>query len=60
MKAVYETILKVTIVHDLNTLENVKNNAEFSQDMAEMICDEAAMAGGVATYEILDSHMDII
>ena len=59
MKVKYETTIKVTVVHDIDTLENLKDNNEYATDIARLICDEATTAGGVACYEILESSIDV-
>lgn len=59
MKVKYEATIKVTVVHDIDTLENLKDNNEFATDLVTMICDEATTAGGVACYEILESSIDV-
>lgn len=59
MKVKYETTLKLTVVHDIDTLENLKDNNEYASDIARLICDEATTAGGVACYEILESSIDV-
>ena len=59
MKVKYETTLKVTVIHDIDTIENLKDNNEFANDLAQMICDEATTAGSVACYEIIESKIDV-
>lgn len=59
MKAKYEVTLKVTIEHDIDTIENLKSSEEMSNDIVQMICDEATMSGAVASYEILESKIDV-
>ena len=59
MKARYEVTLKVSVIHDIDTLESLKDNNEFANDLARMICDEATMTGAVACYEILESSIDV-
>lgn len=58
-KAKYEVTLKVTIIHDIDTIENLKTSEEMSNDIVQMICDEATMSGAVASYEILESKIDV-
>ena len=59
MKAKYEVTLKVTVIHDIDTIENLKDNNEFANDLARMVCDEATTAGAVACYEIIESALDV-
>ena len=59
MKVKYDVTLKVSVIHDIDTLENLKDNNEFANDLARMICDEATTAGGVASYEIIESALDV-
>lgn len=59
MKAKYEATLKVTVYHDIETLEGIKDNNEFALDLASMICDEATTAGAVASYQIIESSLDV-
>ena len=59
MKAKYEVTIKVSVVHDIDAIENLKDNNEFANDLVQMICDEASQAGGVACYEILNSSVDV-
>ena len=57
MKAKYEVNLRVTIIHDIDTIANLKGSNEFATDLAQMICDEATNCGAVACYEIIDSKI---
>lgn len=59
MKVVYGATIKVNISHEIDTLEDLKDNNEYATDIARMICDEATTAGGVACYEILESTIDV-
>lgn len=51
--------LKVSVVHDIDTIENLKDNNEFANDLAHMICDEASQCGAIASYEIIESALDV-
>lgn len=59
MIANYEVLLKVNITHDIEGMDGLKDNKEMSEDIAKLICDEVTTAGGVATYEIIESKIDI-
>lgn len=58
MKVNYEIVLKVKIIHDFEGWDGLKDNTEMSEDIARLICDEVATAGGVATYEIWESRIE--
>ena len=59
MKVKYEVALKVTVMHDIDTFENLKGNNEFANDLVAFICDEATTAGGVACCEIIESSVNV-
>lgn len=59
MKANYEITLKLNIMHDIDKLTNLKDAHELANDIVHMICDEATMCNGVATYEILNSTLNV-
>lgn len=59
MKATYEVNLKVVVIHDVDTLENLKSNTEMANDIATMICDEATSCGAVAMYDIVSSSVNV-
>ena len=59
MKAKYDVTLKVTVIHDVDTIENLKSNTEFANDLVAMICDEATTAGGCACCEVLESALTV-
>ena len=53
MKAVYDIALKLTIVHDIDEVnEDFKNADELATDICHMICDEAVMCNAVASYDV--------
>lgn len=58
MKLVYESTIKFTVVHDVESLEDIKNNHEYAECIARLVCDESTIAGAVASYEILESKID--
>lgn len=57
MKAEYEVNVKIKASYEIDTIEGLKSNSEFAEDLAQMICDEVATAGGVASYEIIKSEV---
>lgn len=59
MKVKYTTIMKVEVEHTVDTLKEIKADREFANDLAHMICDEATTAGGVATYKIYESTVNV-
>ena len=59
MKAVYDVIMKVKVSHEIDTIEDIKSDREFADDMAQMICDEAVTCNAVAEYEILKSEVNV-
>ena len=59
MQVKYEVELKVTVVHEVSEMEELKTNSELAEDLRAMICDEATVAGGVAVVDILNSPIDV-
>ncbi len=59
MKVIYEIMLKVTAVHEIDTLNELKDNSEYGEDIARVVCDEIATAGGVGSYEIIGTTIDV-
>lgn len=60
MKAKYEITMKLTVIHDIEKVdENLKSSDDLATDICHMICDEASMCGAVATYDIIESTIDI-
>lgn len=62
MKAEYETTIKFKIIHEIDGLKNIaylKTDREFAEHIAQMVCDEAIVAGGIVNYEIIESKVDI-
>ena len=59
MKAKYDVTIKVTFIHDVDTIENVKDPNEMSTDLAQMICDEATFAGVVACCDVIETRLDV-
>ena len=59
MKVKYEMTLKVTVSHDIEGLKNLKDNREYAEDLAQMICDEATVTGGVAVVDVIESTIDV-
>ena len=59
MKAEFEATIKVKAVYDIDTLKGIKSNTEFAEDMARLVCDEIATAGGVGSYLIMESELNV-
>ena len=59
MKAKYKAIICVEVTHEVDKLKDIKSDREFATDLCNMICDEATNAGGVATYKIYDSEVNV-
>lgn len=59
MKVVYEATIKFQVVHEIDSLEELKDNNEFTNDLAHMVCDEATTCGAVASYEIIESKLNV-
>lgn len=59
MKAKYEVNIKIKASYNIDTIEGLKGNAEFAEDLAHMICDEVTTAGGVASYDIIESEVKV-
>ena len=60
MKAKYNNLLELTIVHDVDKIdENLKSSQELAQDICTMISDEATMCNAVCGYQILESTLDV-
>ena len=55
----YEVTAKFVVSHEIDNIENLKDNNEFASDLVQMVCDEASTCGAVATYEIIESKIDI-
>lgn len=55
----YEVTVKFNAVFDYSRIGEIKSNDEFATDIATVICDEIANAGGVAIYDIQESKIDI-
>lgn len=60
MTATYEVTVKLTIVHDVDKVdETLKDANELATDICNMICDEAALCGGVAMYEVIETSINV-
>lgn len=57
MDAKYIVRLEFTASFKDVELENLKSNTEYANDIAQMICDEIATAGGVGSYDIFESSI---
>ena len=59
MKVMYEVTAKFVVIHEIDNIENLKDNNEFANDLSHMVCDEASTCGAVATYEIIESKINV-
>ena len=59
MKATYETTIKIKVIHEIDSIEDLKDNNEFAHCIGAMVCDEATSCGAVATYDVLESKLDV-
>ena len=60
MKATYNITLKLTIVHDVDKIdESLKSETEMANDIVQMIADESALAGAVVCYELLEGTLTV-
>lgn len=60
MKATYNITLKLSIVHDIDRIdENLKSETEMANDIVQMICDESALANAVVCYELLEGTLTV-
>lgn len=56
----YELLLKVKIAHDFEGIENLKDNNEFSIDLANVINSEAMQSGATfCNVEVIESKIDV-
>ena len=58
MKEVYNITINFQIFHDIEEtkLDDVKTAKEMSNDISQMVADEATTAGGVCVFNILKSE----
>ena len=59
MKVKYDVTLKITLIHDVDSVEGLKTNSEIANDIGQLICDEATVSNGVACYEVIESSIDV-
>ena len=59
MKATYEFTMQVKVVHEVDELNGLKSDREMAVSVGEMICDQATYADGVASFDILESSLNI-
>lgn len=59
MVAKYEIEMTVTASYEIDDIDNLKTDKEYAEDLAYLICDEIATAGGVGTFEIKSSIMNV-
>lgn len=62
MKAEYDMILHIKVVHEIDGWElggQLKGDREMADSIGQMICDEASICNGVASYDIIDSKVSV-
>lgn len=59
MKVVHSFLLKMCVVHDIDNLEGLKGANEYAENVAQFVCDEVTQSNGVASYEIIESNVDV-
>ena len=55
----YEITICFKVTQETDTLNNLKSDREYAEDIAHFVCDEIATAGGVVSYSIQDSCVDV-
>lgn len=55
----YTMILKIEVGHDFEGVENMKGDREYAEGVCRMIADEVATAGGVASYDVIESTVNV-
>lgn len=58
----YEMILKIKSYYECDKaepIENIKSNTQYANDIAQIIMDEIAQAGGVGVYDVIISTVDV-
>lgn len=59
MNVKYKMILEIEINHVFDGVEGLKNDREMAESVCEMVADEVATAGGVCSYDIKRSIIEI-
>ena len=62
MKAKYDILLHINVVHEVDGIgeeTHLKSDRELADSIGQMICDEATQCNGVASYDIINSKVDI-
>lgn len=59
MRADYDISVNLKLVYEIDTLEELKNDRQLAEDICRMIADEAIVAGGVASYDIIKSSVNV-
>lgn len=59
MQARYEMIIKFEVVQEIDTLEGLKTNTEYANDVGQMVIDECTNINAVGGYEVLNSSVKI-
>ena len=59
MKATYKITLDLEIVYNEVDLDNIKSDREMGVCIGEMIADEAVMQGGTASFDVIESELNV-
>lgn len=59
MKAVYEFTMQVKVIQEVDDITALKSDREFAVSVGEMIADEATQCNGVATFDVLESSLNV-
>lgn len=59
MRADYDISVNLKLVYEIDTLEELKTDRQLAEDICRMIADEATVAGGVASYDIIKSSVNV-
>ena len=58
-KVKYKVLISFEVEHEYEGLDRIKSDREFSEDLAQMVCDEATTCGAVCSYDIKESCIEI-
>lgn len=59
MNVKYKMVIELEINHVYEGAENLKNDREMAESVCQLIADETATAGGVCSYDIKRSLIEI-
>ena len=59
MRATYKITLELEITYNDVDLDNIKSDRELGVCIGEMIADEAVMQGGTASFDVVESELNI-